>query len=179
MKIASSPSRIFESTEENIIEWREHRSKIWCFLLFYIISNRRNVATVFTSILLLPRVEGGEGEKNHTADDRREWVERVTFHKRCEKTALSDHWGGERERKRAKRIARRIANMHMQHHARSLIVHRSFDALSFNRALFVPEKCCFTSGLYHTAQNFDTSKWYATCASTKPSRLSPVAVTHR
>lgn len=62
------------------------------------ISNRRNVATVFTSILLLPRVEGGEGEKNHTADDRREWVERVTFHKRCEKTALPT--GGEREKER-------------------------------------------------------------------------------
>lgn len=93
-----------------------------------------------------------------------------------------------REREGKKTIEKdacQIANMHMQHHARSLIVVRS-DALSFNRAS--SSSICTRKVLFYELYraNFDTSKWYAPRArihEAKPFKPSgcnaPITCAHR
>lgn len=104
------------------------------------------VDRVYTRIDVLVR----KGGKKSRRGDRCEWV-RVTFHKH-EKTALrrkkkkKNEEKIKKKRERSMRVKSQICicNITLDYWS------RLFNVLSFNRyhesvALFVPEKCCFTS----------------------------------
>lgn len=131
------------------------------------------VNTMFTRESMFPSPRMREGKKiTPKMTDANGWNAWLSI------SARKLRFDDEREGKKTiEKDACQIANMHMQHHARSLIIRMLYRSTEHHRALFVPEKCCFTS---YTAQtSIHRSGTRHVRASTKPSRLSPVAVTHR
>lgn len=141
------------------------------------------VNTMFTRESMFPSLRMGGGKKiTPKMTDANGWNAWLSISAR--KLRFDDR----REREGKKTIEKdacQIANMHMQHHARSLIVVRS-DALSFNRAS--SSSICTRKVLFYELYraNFDTSKWYAPRArihEAKPFKPSgcnaPITCAHR
>lgn len=127
------------------------------------------VDRVYTRIDVLVR----KGGKKSRRGDRCEWV-RVTFHKH-EKTAL------QRKKKKEEKIKKKrgkdpcVSNRKYAYATSRLITDRvssTFYRLTgiTNPWLYLYQKSAVLRAILRT--KFDTSKWYATCASTKPFKPS-------